>query len=369
MKKIIALPFLFLCVFSAIAQSPQAIPYQAVLRNTDGSVIANQTVTITFTIHNNAVDGTTEYQENHSTTSNALGLINLNVGQGTPSVGTFSAINWGSGTKFLQVAMNNGNGNIDLGTQQMLSVPYALYAENVGVRISVTGDTLVVGGHVVIVPGVSAANSLYQPGNGATDIDGNTYTSIIINGQEWIQQNLAVTKYRNGDPIPTGLSNSTWRTTTSGAYAIYNNDAAYNTFYGKLYNWHAVNDSRGLCPTGWHVPSDAEWSAFINFLDPNANGGDSFPNVAGGKMKATTGWTANTGATNESGFTGLPGGYRFTNGPYGDVGANGSWWSSTESDYNGAWIFALYYGYSSVDRGFYGIEGKQYGYSVRCVRD
>ncbi len=132
MKKIIALPFLFLCVYSAIAQSPQAIPYQAVLRNADGSVIANQAVTITFTILNNAVDGTTEYQENHSTSSNALGLINLNVGQGTSSVGTFSAINWGSGTKFLQVAMNSGNGNIDLGTQQMLSVPYALYAANSG---------------------------------------------------------------------------------------------------------------------------------------------------------------------------------------------------------------------------------------------
>jgi hypothetical protein len=132
MKKFIVLPFLLLCVFSAIAQSPQAIPYQAVLRNEDGSAIANQAVTITFTIHNNAVDGTTEYQENHNTTSNALGLINLNVGQGTPTIGTFSAINWGSGTKFLQVTMNNGNGNIDLGTQQMLSVPYALYAANSG---------------------------------------------------------------------------------------------------------------------------------------------------------------------------------------------------------------------------------------------
>jgi hypothetical protein len=132
MKKLIALPCLLLCVFSAIAQSPQAIPYQAVLRNADGSVMANQAVTITFTIHNNAVDGTTEYQENHNTTSNALGLINLNVGQGTPSVGTFSTINWGSGTKFLQVTMNSGNGNIDLGTQQMLSVPYALYAANSG---------------------------------------------------------------------------------------------------------------------------------------------------------------------------------------------------------------------------------------------
>ncbi len=132
MKKVISLAICFLFLSSAFSQSPQAIPYQAVLRNTDGSVIANQEVTITFTIHNNAVDGTTEYQENHITTCNALGLINLNIGQGTPISGTFSAITWGSGTKFLQVAMNSGNGNIDLGTQQMLSVPYALYAANSG---------------------------------------------------------------------------------------------------------------------------------------------------------------------------------------------------------------------------------------------
>ena len=225
------------------------------------------------------------------------------------------------------------------------------------------------GGQSVIVPGISAANppSLFTQGSGVTDIDGNFYPSIIINGQEWMQQNLAVTKYRNGDPIPTGLSYVTWLNTTNGAYAIYNNDAANNTLYGKLYNWYAVNDSRGVCPTGWHVPSDAEWSTFINYLDPNANGGDTWPNVAGGKLKSMTGWNSpNSGATNESGFTGLPGGYRNNYGPYFNFGNYGYWWSSTEGDSSNAWSRRLFYNGSDVDRLSY---NKQNGFSVRCVRD
>jgi uncharacterized protein (TIGR02145 family) len=214
--------------------------------------------------------------------------------------------------------------------------------------------------------GTVLGNGVFVPGNGVTDIDGTVYTSIIINGQEWMQQNLAVTKYRNGDPIPTGLSGITWLTTTSGAYAINNNDAANNTTYGKLYNWYAVNDSRGLCPTGWHVPSDAEWTTLETSL-----GGSS---VAGGKMKSTgtinngdgLWYSPNEQATNESGFTGLPGGYRASNGTYNAIGSNGSWWSSTEGDSTSAWYRVLYYNYSSVDR----TNGnKRFGFSVRCVRD
>jgi uncharacterized protein (TIGR02145 family) len=212
--------------------------------------------------------------------------------------------------------------------------------------------------------------SLYTMGNGVTDIDGNFYPSIIINGQEWMQQNLAVTKYRNGDPIPTGLSNTTWQSTTSGAYAIYNNDAANNTTYGKLYNWYAVNDSRGLCPTGWHVPSDAEWSTFINYLDQNQNPSvlnGSQSSVAGGKMKSTTGWNApNTVDTNESGFSGLPGGFRYPSGPYNGIGNFGTWWSSSEYTQNSTWDRALDYGGSYIYRN---IANKQFGFSVRCVWD
>ena len=400
---------------SLVAQSPQGIPYQAVMRNADGSVMANSEAVLTFMIHDGAANGTVVYQESHALTSNAQGLVSCVVGNGVVSQGNFAQINWGSGGKFLHVMMN-GN---DLGTQQMLSVPYALYAGACDIEISLTGDTLYTGGgNFVIIPGISAANfpptilgctdnaacnyssaanqndnsclytgatcddgnanttndlingscecagtavgnGTYVPGNGATDIDGNTYTSIIINGQEWMQQNLAVTKYRNGDPIPTGLSNITWQNSTSGAYTIYNNDAANNTLFGKLYNWYAVNDSRGLCPTGWHVPSDAEWTTLETSL-----GGSS---VAGGKMKAPTGWNSpNTGATNESGFTGLPGGLGFTSGSYTDVGYGGFWWSSTEYGSGDAWFRTLNYNYSVVFRDRY---NKRYGYSVRCARD
>jgi uncharacterized protein (TIGR02145 family) len=217
--------------------------------------------------------------------------------------------------------------------------------------------------------GTATGNGVFVPGNGVTDIDGTVYTSIVINGQEWMQQNLAVTKYRNGDPIPTGLSNTTWQNTTSGAYSIYNNDAANNISYGKLYNWYAVNDSRGLCPTGWHVPSDAEWTTLINYLDPNQNPSafGTQSSVAGGKMKSTTGWNApNTAATNESGFTGLPGGDRASSGAYVDIGDYGGWWSSTEDDSGSAWYRLLYYYNSTVYRFN---ANKRYGFSVRCVRD
>jgi uncharacterized protein (TIGR02145 family) len=216
--------------------------------------------------------------------------------------------------------------------------------------------------------GTATGNGVFVPGNGVTDIDGTVYSSIVINGQEWMQQNLAVTKYRNGDSIPTGLSNETWQNTTSGAYAIYDNVAANNTTYGKLYNWFAVNDNRGLCPTGWHVPSDAEWTSLINYLDPNQNpsayGAQS--SVAGGKMKSTTGWTSpNTVATNESGYTGLPGGYRYFSGTYANIGTHGFWWSSAELDSSLAWLRTLYYASSNIGRVSI---NKQYGYSVRCVR-
>jgi uncharacterized protein (TIGR02145 family) len=217
-----------------------------------------------------------------------------------------------------------------------------------------------------VCAGTISLPTLYTMGNGVTDIDGNFYPSIVINGQEWMQQNLVVTKYRNGDPIPTGLNNTTWQNTTAGAYAIYNNDAANNTTYGKLYNWYAVNDSRGLCPTGWHVPSDAEWTTLETSL-----GGSS---VAGGKMKSTgtidngdgLWYSPNEQATNESGFTGFPGGYRHLNGTYDFIGNYGYWWSSTEYDSGYAWYLLLFYDYSNVIRS---INDEQYGFSVRCVRD
>jgi len=192
------------------------------------------------------------------------------------------------------------------------------------------------------------------------DVDGNTYTTVTIGSQVWMKENLKTTRYRNGAVIPTGLSDSQWQNTNSGAYAIYDNNAANNDTYGKLYNWFAVTDSRNLCPTGWHVPSDAEWTTLENFL-----GG---VNVAGGKMKAVSSlWTSpNTGATDESGFSGLPGGCRFYLGSYFGVGNYGYWWSSTESSTTYAWGRGLGYVSGGSNRSYY---YEPYGFGVRCLRD
>jgi hypothetical protein len=155
------LTFLLFAVSAFIrAQAPQSIPYQAIVRNTDGSVMASTSITMTFKIHDISATGTVVYEETHTTTSNTQGLVSLNVGAGNVVTGTFAGINWGTGSKFLHVLMDNGNGVVDLGTQQMMSVPHALYAEEVNVRVSVFGDSLFIGSNFSIVPGLSQANAI-----------------------------------------------------------------------------------------------------------------------------------------------------------------------------------------------------------------
>ena len=194
------------------------------------------------------------------------------------------------------------------------------------------------------------------------DIDGNEYATVIIGNQVWMSENLKVTKYRDGTAIPTGLSNSEWENTTSGAYAVYDNNETHADTYGYLYNWYAVDDSRNIAPDGWHVPTDDEWTTLTDYL-----GGTS---VAGGKMKetGTSHWNSpNTGATNESGFTAFPGGYRNNNnGNYNNIGSNGYFWSSSENNSNNAWKRKLNYNNSEVNRNN---NNKKNGFSVRCVRD
>ncbi|MFN5215052.1 MAG: fibrobacter succinogenes major paralogous domain-containing protein, partial [Bacteroidota bacterium] len=191
-----------------------------------------------------------------------------------------------------------------------------------------------------------------------TDQQGNVYKTIVIGTQEWMAENLKTTIYRNGDAIA-NVTDINWLNLTTGAWCFYVNNSQYDCPYGKLYNWYAVVDSRNLCPTGWHVPTDAEWTTLTSFL-----GGET---VAGGKMKSTTGWNApNTAATNESGFSGLPGGRRYNTNGYFLVGYNGLWWSSSESSTTSAWLRDLYYASGTAYR--YG-SNKQDGFSVRCLRD
>ncbi len=206
-----------------------------------------------------------------------------------------------------------------------------------------------------------------NPGAGVT-FSGYTYSSIVLgNGQEWMAENLRTTSYANGDPIPNVTNDIQWSNLTTGAWSHYDNNSQYDNPYGKLYNWYTVDDPRNVCPTGWHVPSESEWNTFINYLDPNANGGQQ-GNTAGGKMKSTGTqyWVnPNTGATNESGFSGLPGGARSDWGPFYDVGGNGYWWSS-EYDAFFAWNRSMNYGDGSVSLNYY---NKADGFSVRCLKD
>jgi uncharacterized protein (TIGR02145 family) len=200
-----------------------------------------------------------------------------------------------------------------------------------------------------------------NPLNTITDVDGNVYHTITIGTQVWMVENLKTTKYRNGDPIPNITDGRAWSKLTTGGYCDYNNDTNHSTTYGRLYNWYAVNDSRNIAPTGWHVPSDAEWTILITYL-----GGER---VAGGKLKetGTTHWgSPNTGATNETGFTALPGDGRNIGGVFNSHGVNGIWLSSTEGGISTAWIRSMYCGDSGVYRGF-GSKGG--GFSVRCLRD
>jgi uncharacterized protein (TIGR02145 family) len=206
--------------------------------------------------------------------------------------------------------------------------------------------------------------------------DGRTYDLVEIGGQCWFADNLATDQYRNGDFIPTGLDDATWFTTTSGAYAIYDDDPANDAIYGKLYNWYTTVDSRGVCPTGWHVPTDCEWMYLEGSLGMSVTDQESVfqrGTNEGAALKATTGWppplgtgAPNTGATNSSGFTAFPGGRRFEWG-YGYIGESGDWWTSSEYDSGYAWSRVLdYYDFSGVIRAY---GGKNSGISVRCVRD
>ena len=194
-----------------------------------------------------------------------------------------------------------------------------------------------------------------------TDIDGNIYQTVKIRFQWWMAENLKVTHYRNGDAIPYVTDSATWGALSTGAYCVYDNDEDNASTYGYLYNWYAVDDSRNIAPEGWHVATDAEWQTLVVYL-----GGET---VAGGKLKeaGTTHWNSpNTGATNESGFSALPGGYRYDSGNYYSLISYASFWTSTESYSSTARFRRLDYNNSEAGPGH---MNKGYGFSVRCIRD
>jgi len=197
------------------------------------------------------------------------------------------------------------------------------------------------------------------------DVDGNSYKTVYIGTQQWMAENLKVSKYNDGSDIPNVTDAIDWGNLTTGAWTYYNNDAANNDKYGKLYNWYAVspttNGNKNMCPTGWHVPTDAEWTVLTDYL-----GGE---NVAGSKMKevGTSNWkSTNTDATNSSLFTGLPGGYRGVSGNSVEIGNIGYWWSSTEYISSLSWSRYL----NNKDGNVFKYDvGMHDGFSIRCLKD
>ncbi|MFN5296092.1 MAG: fibrobacter succinogenes major paralogous domain-containing protein [Flavobacteriales bacterium] len=364
------------------AQAPALIPYQAIARNTAGEPLASSTLNARFTIHDGTATGTSVWQELQTVSTSALGLFTVQLGSSVP----LTTVNWANGAKFMQVEIDLGSGFVDIGTQQLLSVPYALHAGSVHLDVSSTGDTLFVGdGSFVIVPGISEANSfttgttlhtcgapnVHNPDltyGTMTDQEGNVYKTIAIGTQVWMAENLNTSIYRNGDIVAMGMNELDFPNSSSpqiGAWIHYNNDLTNMCPYGKLYNWHACMDIRGICPVGWHIPSDAEWTILSDYL------GGAY--AAGGKMKSIgvlesesgLWFSPNVEATNVSGFSALPGGLAIQTEMV-DLGLWGYWWSTTVSDL-----------YGSLGRSLDNLTGyldsyyanNQIGLSVRCLRD
>ena len=208
--------------------------------------------------------------------------------------------------------------------------------------------------------------------NTVSDIDGNIYEIIQIGDQLWMAENLKVTHFNNGDEIPTGYSASEWETIYDDAYAIYEDDPANAEIYGNLYNYYAVDDSRGICPENYHIPTDDEWYVLLEYL-----GGDSGEDwiIAGGKMKDVgiiedgdgLWYAPNKGANNESDFTAIPAGFRLNDGQYYESGYYGIFWSSTAEYYTNA--FFMWYLLHDESKLYRGLFDSQTGLSVRCLGD
>lgn len=204
------------------------------------------------------------------------------------------------------------------------------------------------------------------------DYDGNVYQTVRIGDQCWMMENLKVTHYRNGDAIPGVKDGGVWAGLTTGAWCNYNNNIANTDVYGRIYNWHAVNDSRNIAPAGWHVPSDTEWKQLEMYLGMTQADADAYGwrgKGQGGMLKeaGTVHWQdPNTGATNSSGFTALPGGCRSEFGDFINIYSFAYFWTSTGYASNVAWCRSLYSGTADIARYH---NYREIGYSVRCVKD
>jgi uncharacterized protein (TIGR02145 family) len=352
------------------------------------------------------------FTETHYVPTDDLGQVNLVIGQGTANTGVFSELDWSLGSYYLGIELDTGNGYLAMGTTQLLSVPYALYAENSGNSTPTTPNL-----EAVLAENNSANNQqikdLQDPtdaqdattkayidalianlqtqiddldtnnsSGSVTDQDGNTYDYLTYGDQVWTVENAEMVTYRDGTEIPQVTDPTQWSNLTTGAWCYYDNDPTKP----RLYNWYAVagihdtdpnTPNKEFAPDGWHVPSDAEWTTLEEYLIANDYNydGTTTGNKIAKAMASTTGWISSTetGApgndqslNNDSGFNAFSEGFRSYNGSFGSEGNNAVFWSSTEYITDSAWNRDLFNYDSNLFR--YNVN-KRMGFSVRFVKD
>jgi len=330
----------------------------ALYKNTTG---ANNMASGFYALFNNTQGSDNTASGKSALYSNTTGIENTAIGKNALITNTTGSNNTAIGSN-ADVAFNNLSNATAIGYSASVSTSNTIQLGNTSVTNVKTSGTLTAG--AVTYPNtngtagqVLTANnngnaSWTTPSSGSTNIPVYLPT-IVIGTQQWSRENLDVVTYRNGDIIPQVTDETTWNSLTTGAWCYYNNDPA-NAKYGKLYNWYAVNDPRGLAPAGWHIPTNSEWGILIDKLN-------SYPGDLDKKLKAVgTVWSNNTGATNESGFTGLPGGTR-AGGSFSRLGLIGMWWSAGTCAY-------AYLEYTISDLRRSG-SNSEFGISVRCIRD
>jgi uncharacterized protein (TIGR02145 family) len=368
-KAVLSLGSLVLCILT-LAQAPEFFSYQVIVRDATNHPITNQNVSFQMSILKGSISVPAQYTELHSATTNGLGLITLAIGNGTGKTGDFTTIDWGADKYFLKVEIDPAGGTsyTEMGTTQLLSVPYALYS-----KTSKTATDAATKAYVDAllerIEYIESRAGLEEP---VTDYDGNKYRTIRIGFQIWFDENLKVTHYNDGSSIPNELDNTAWAALTTPAYCWYNNDeTTYKNTYGAYYNWYAAS-TVNLCPTGWHVPSDEDWHTLVLLLDANALLSNPESSLAGCRLKeiGTAHWNSpnEENSTNDTGFTALPGGTRGYNGDgvFQYIGYIGSWWSATENDATSALSRGMHWNNRFVYRY---PQGKSRGYSVRCLKD
>ncbi|MBR5983708.1 MAG: hypothetical protein IK025_08335 [Bacteroidales bacterium] len=416
-KNLISAVFCLIISAMTFAQVPQKMSYQAVVRGSDNNLVTNSEISVRISILQGSTDGEAVYTETHSATTNANGLVTIEIGDGTSS-DDFSAINWANGPYFIKTETNvNGDDDYDIiGVSQLLAVPYAMYAQSAGNVPDVSGflteetqtlaDVVSVGNSAnaqlkdvtdptdnqdaatkryvdgLISQMLLTIDSLSQRLDSVTiaheaileDIDirlgfvderdGNHYGAIKIGSQIWMTENL---RYEGNIPLGSETSYTT-------AYRYYpDNNSSNVATYGYLYNWPAAMNGassssanpsgvQGICPNGWHLPSKAEWSQLTTVL-----GGDSTAGamLAGNASAWENGTLTNSEYFGTIGFGALPAGYSLDY--YRNFGHDAHFWTSTEYDNGNAYYRSIHYNYTYIGEPH--TDHEDYGFSVRCVRD